>query len=148
MDKFNSDDQYIYYCGQESHRGNGVALISKRVWNSVLGCTNIYKYYVLLVWSLDNHVVSYHSFGLVIFFILKSLFFSEMSNVTLTFFDIHLHGRTFSHPLIFRLYVSLGLKWISCRGHIYRSYFCIHSASLCLLVRAFNSFIFKLLIDM
>ena len=27
MDKFNSDDHYIYYCGQESYRGNGVARI-------------------------------------------------------------------------------------------------------------------------
>ena len=37
--KFNSDDHYIYYCGQESFRRNGVALIvNKRVWNAVLGC--------------------------------------------------------------------------------------------------------------
>ena len=39
MDKFNSDDHYIYYCGQESLRRNGVALIAnKRVQNAVLGC--------------------------------------------------------------------------------------------------------------
>ena len=39
MTDFNSDDHYIYYCGQESHRRNGVALIiNKRVWNAVLGC--------------------------------------------------------------------------------------------------------------
>ena len=32
MGEFNSDDHYIYYCGQESHRGNGVTLIvNKRV---------------------------------------------------------------------------------------------------------------------
>ena len=31
MGEFNSDDHYIYYCGQESHRRNGVALIVKRV---------------------------------------------------------------------------------------------------------------------
>ena len=37
--KLNSDDHYIYYCGQESLRRNGVALIvNKRVWNAVLGC--------------------------------------------------------------------------------------------------------------
>ena len=40
MGEFNSDDHYIYYCGQESLRRNGVALIvSKRVWNAVLGCS-------------------------------------------------------------------------------------------------------------
>ena len=38
--KFNSDDHYIYYCGQESFRRNGVALIvNKRVLNAVLGCS-------------------------------------------------------------------------------------------------------------
>ena len=38
MDKFNSDDYYIYYCGQEYIRRNGVALIvKKRVQNAVLG---------------------------------------------------------------------------------------------------------------
>ena len=39
MDEFNSDDQYIYCCGQESLRRRGVALIvNKRVQNAVLGC--------------------------------------------------------------------------------------------------------------
>ena len=33
----NSDDHYIYYCGQESLRGNGVALIVNKVQNAVLG---------------------------------------------------------------------------------------------------------------
>ena len=30
MDEFNSDDHYIYYCGQESLRRNGVAIIVKK----------------------------------------------------------------------------------------------------------------------
>ena len=39
MGKFNSDDHYIYYCGQESLRRNGVAImVNKRVRNAVLGC--------------------------------------------------------------------------------------------------------------
>ena len=39
MGEFNSDDHYIYYCGQESVRQNGVALtINKRVLDVVLGC--------------------------------------------------------------------------------------------------------------
>ena len=39
MGEFNSDDHYMYYCGQESIRRNGVALIvNKRVQNAVLGC--------------------------------------------------------------------------------------------------------------
>ena len=39
MDKFNSDDHYIYYRGQESLRRNGVSLtVNRRVQNAVLGC--------------------------------------------------------------------------------------------------------------
>ena len=40
MGEFNSDDHYIYYCGQESLRRNGVAImVNKRVQNAVLGCS-------------------------------------------------------------------------------------------------------------
>ena len=39
MGEFNSDDHYIYYCGQESLRRNGVAImVNERVRNAVLGC--------------------------------------------------------------------------------------------------------------
>ena len=39
MGQFNSDDHFIYYCGQESLRRSGVAIIvNKRVQNAVLGC--------------------------------------------------------------------------------------------------------------
>ena len=39
MGEFNSDDHYIYYCGQEFLRRNGVAImVNKRVRNAVLGC--------------------------------------------------------------------------------------------------------------
>ena len=40
MCEINSDDHYIYYCGQESLRRNGVAImVNKRVQNAVHGCT-------------------------------------------------------------------------------------------------------------
>ena len=39
MGEFNSDDHYIYYCRQESLKGNGVTImVNKRVRNAVLGC--------------------------------------------------------------------------------------------------------------
>ena len=39
MDEFDSDDHYIYYCGQEFLRRNGVAImVNKRARNAVLGC--------------------------------------------------------------------------------------------------------------
>ena len=39
MGEFNSDDHYIYYCGQESLSRNGMAImVNKRVRNAILGC--------------------------------------------------------------------------------------------------------------
>ena len=49
MGEFNSDDHYMYYCGQESLRRNGVAImVNKRVRNAVLGC-NLKNYTVISV---------------------------------------------------------------------------------------------------
>ena len=53
MGEFNSDDHYIYYCGQESLRRNGVALkANKRVQNAVLGCN-----------LKNNRIISVHFQG-------------------------------------------------------------------------------------
>ena len=38
LGEFNTDDHYIYYCGQESLRRNEVAIVNKRVQSAVLGC--------------------------------------------------------------------------------------------------------------
>ena len=55
--EFNLDDHYIYYCGQESLRRNGVALIvNKTVWNSVLGCS--LKHDRMISVSKANHSIS------------------------------------------------------------------------------------------
>ena len=70
-----------------------------------------------------------------------------MRIATPAFFYFPFAWNIFFHPLTFSLYVSYGLKWVSCRQHIYGSCFCIHSASLCLFVGAFNPFTFKVIID-
>ena len=58
MCEFNSDNHYIYYCGQESHRRNGVALIvNKRVWNAVFSC-NRKNDRIILVCFKPNHSIS------------------------------------------------------------------------------------------
>ena len=58
MGEFNSDHHYIYYCGQESLRRNGVALIvSKRVPNAVLGC-NLKNNRMISVVSKANQSIS------------------------------------------------------------------------------------------
>ena len=49
MGEFNSDDHYIYYCGQESLKRNGGAtMVNKRVRNAVLGC-NLKNYRMISV---------------------------------------------------------------------------------------------------
>ena len=58
MGEFNSDDRYIYYCGQKSLRRNGVAVIvNQRVQNAVLGC-NLKKDRMVSVCSKANHSIS------------------------------------------------------------------------------------------
>ena len=57
MGEFNSNDYYIYYCGQESLRRNGVAImVNKRVQNAVLGC-NLKNDRMISV-SKANHLIS------------------------------------------------------------------------------------------
>ena len=54
MAKFNSDDHYIYYCGQESLRKSGAALIvNKRVQNTLLRC-NLKNDRIILVCFQDK----------------------------------------------------------------------------------------------
>ena len=57
MGEFNSNDQYIYYCGQESLRRNGVAIIvNKRVQNAGLECS--LKNNRMISVSKTNHSIS------------------------------------------------------------------------------------------
>ena len=57
MSEFNSDDHYIYYCGQEPLRRNGVAImVNKRVPNAVLGCS--LKNDRMISVSKANHSIS------------------------------------------------------------------------------------------
>lgn len=81
------------------------------------------------------------SLSLLTVFVLNSIF-SDISIATLDVFWFLCAGNIFFHPLTLSPYVPLDLKWVSCRQHIYGSCFCLHSDSLCLLVGAFNQFIF------
>ena len=58
MGEFNSDNHYIYYCGQESLRRNGVGImVNKTVRNAVLGC-NLKNDRMISVVSKANHLIS------------------------------------------------------------------------------------------
>ena len=61
MGEFNSDDHYIYYCGQETLRRNGIAFIlNKRVQNAVLGC-NLKNDRMIDLFSFPRQTIQYHS---------------------------------------------------------------------------------------
>ena len=58
MGEFKSDDHYVYYCGQESLRRNGVAImVNKRVRNAVVGCKLKMTEWSLFV-SKANYTIS------------------------------------------------------------------------------------------
>ena len=58
MGEFNSEDQYIYYCGQESLRRNGVAIIvNKRVQNALLDAVSKNSEWSLFI-SKASHSIS------------------------------------------------------------------------------------------
>ena len=103
------------------------------------------QYYIfLLYWSLDHYVVSFLISWNILYFKVcfvwyEDCYFSFLLPPTCTEYIF-----PSSH---FQSYVALGLKWVSCRQHIYGSCFCIHSASPCLLVGAFYPFTFKVIID-
>ena len=64
------------------------------------------------------------------------------------FFWFPFAWNAFFLSLTLSLYISLGLRWVSCRQHLYGSCFCIQSSELCLLFGAFNPFTFKVIINM
>ena len=108
---------------------------------SYVGCKFNNNCYIFLDWSLDHYVMSFNSL------ILTSVL-SDMSIPTPAFFWFPVAWNIFFHLFTFSLYVSLDLKWVSYRQHIYGSCFCIHSVSLGLLVGTFSPFTFKVIINM
>ena len=61
MGEFNSDDHYIFYCGQETHRRNGVAfIVNKRFQDAVLGYS-LKNDRINDLCSLPRQTIQYHS---------------------------------------------------------------------------------------
>ena len=112
----------------------------------------------LLFWlsvvALHNEVFLWSLGKVFLCLLLPSLFCLSIATTTFFLFAWNI----FFHPLTFSVYVSLELKWVSCRQHIQIcvcvcvcvcvSCFCIHSASLCLLVGSSSLLTFKAIIDM
>ena len=111
-------------------------------WGAPMLGAYIFTIVVSSSWIDPLIIMKCPSLSLVIFFILRSIL-SDIRIDTPAFFWFPFTWNILFCPLRVSLYVSLGLKWVSCRQYIYESCFCIHSASLCLLVGAFNLFTFK-----
>ena len=77
-------------------------------------------------------------------FVLKSIL-SYMNIATLALFSYPSAWNIFFHPFTFSLCRSFFLRWVSCRQHMCGSCFLTHSATLCLLIGAFNPFTFKVI---
>ena len=114
-------------------------------WSAPMMGTKIFRI-VMSSSYIDLLIIMECSSLSLVIFILRSIL-SDMRIATPAFFCFPFAWNLFFHPLTFSLYVFLGLKWVSCRQHICGFCFCSHSASLCLLVGAFNPFTFKVIID-
>ena len=119
----------------------GICLI---YWGALVLGSYVLK---IVLCSWIDPLIIMASLSSVTVFILKSIL-SEMNIVTPPLFWFPFAWNTFFYLITFSLYVSLSLKLVSCRQHIYGCCVCIYSASLCLLSHAFNPFTFKVIIDM
>ena len=109
---------------------------------------HIYFFYLVFWVSFDQYPVIellYPSMSLVIIFVLK--FILSDVNWYPDFFKFPFSWNIFFYPFTFSLYRHFNLKWVSCRQHVYRICFVIHSDNVCLLIGAFNPFAFKVVVD-
>ena len=95
---------------------------------------------------IDSLIIMQCVFCLLLQFCFRVIL-SDISIATPPFISFPLTWNIFFHSLIVSLLVSLDLKWVSYRQHMYGSCFCIHSATLCLLIEVFSSFTFKIIVD-
>ena len=80
-------------------------------------CIDIYNCYIFLLdWSLDHYVVSFLISCNLLYF---KVYLSDMRIATPQFFCFPFAWNIFFHLLTICLFVSLGLKWVSCRQHIW-----------------------------
>ena len=100
---------------------------------------------ILFMYSSFYHYIV--SFFIFLYGFCFKVILSDISSASPAFFSFPFTWNVFFHSLTFSLCVSLDPKQVSYRHHIYGSCFCIHSATLCLLIGAFSLFTFKVIID-
>ena len=106
-----------YYCATVDFCFNGYKHLPYVLGNFYTGCINMYNCYIFLDWSLACYVVllflvSYISLYFKVYFVWYEYCYSD-------FLLISIYMGYLFHPFTFSLYVSLGLKWVSCRQYIW-----------------------------
>lgn len=114
-----------------------MSVFASYIFWSVIRYINVYNCYIFLHIEICINIQC-PSLSRVIFFDLKSLL-SYISIATLAVFGFNLCGISFFHAFTFNLFVTLDLKWVSCRQHIGGSCVFIHSANLCHWLEGRNS---------
>ena len=93
----------------------------------------------LIPWSLCGVLLSCNGLYFKVYFVWYDYSYSSFLLICICM--------EYLFPSPYFVCMSLDLKWVSCRQHVYRSSFCIHLASLCLQIGAFNPFTFKVIIN-
>ena len=102
--------------------------------------TTVIPFSGLIPWSLFNVLLC-----LLLLFVLTSIL-SGIGIATPTFFSVSVYMEyLFPSPHFQSVCVTSDLNWVFCRQHIYESCFCIHLATLCLLIGALSPFTFKVM---
>ena len=105
----------------------------------------MYNVYVFLV---DSSIEYYEvTFWVSLYTPSFEVYFSDMSIATPAFFSFPFGWKICFQPFTFSLCRSFVLRWVSWRQHKCGSCFLIHSTILCLLIGAFNPFMFQVIID-
>ena len=102
--------------------------------------------FTIVIYScwIDHYVMYFFVSCYSLYF---KIYFVWLKCCYLTFFWLLFAWNIFFHPLTFSLHVSLDLKCVSYRQHIYWSYFCISLALLCLLIGVLSLFTLKVITD-
>ena len=135
----------VSYCVTVNSSFYACQCLSYELRCSYVGCIGIYNSFVFFLdGSLDHYIVSFLIYCNVLNFNVCFVWYEDCYPSFLLLpicMEYIFPSSHFQSICVFRSEVG------SCRERLYGSYFCIHSASLCLLVGVFNPFTFKTIID-
>lgn len=97
-------------------------------------------------WIVPYIIIKCSSLSFITFFYLK-IYFVCYKYCHTTFLLVPFAWNIIFHPFALSLYLSLKMRWISCRYYVVGSCFLSHFTTLCLLISEFSWFTFRVVID-